>query len=398
MAAFVFAAGVCIQFPGASVSPQSEKQVWLDLARGLSALAVCAGHLRGALFADYGSLQHPGVFTQIFYFATGLGHQAVIVFFVLSGYFVGGSVLQRGAGFRFSSYALTRLTRLWVVLIPALFLTWAAGMLASRWVPELLAGAYAASWNSGPQPGQYADDALTLLGNLLFLQTITVQTYGLNGPLWSLANEFWYYVLFPLVAVALGAAGHSRAVGRIACAVVAAGLLCWLPADCVELMGVWLLGVAAHWLVRRTVQRRRPLGLIASGAAFATALLYAKSGSLQQWLGWPSDWVVALGFTPFCIVLARWPRPGTPFGCAIGRVGGGLSEISYSLYLAHFPVVALLGGLWLRGNVLVPGPITFAAWSVCLLSLLFVATSFWWLSERHTVTLRQWLANKLRLD
>src|SRR6202030_1593882 len=36
------------------------------------------------------------------------------------------------------------------------------------------------------------------LGNLFFVQTILCRTFGSNGPLWSLANEFWYYVLFPL--------------------------------------------------------------------------------------------------------------------------------------------------------------------------------------------------------
>jgi peptidoglycan/LPS O-acetylase OafA/YrhL len=36
----------------------------------------------------------------------------------------------------------------------------------------------------------------TFVGNLLQLQTIVVSSLGSNGPLWSLANEWWYYVLF----------------------------------------------------------------------------------------------------------------------------------------------------------------------------------------------------------
>ena len=44
-------------------------------------------------------------------------------------------------------------------------------------------------------------DAATFWGNLVFLQTILVPTYGTNALLWSLANEFWYYMLFPLLAV-----------------------------------------------------------------------------------------------------------------------------------------------------------------------------------------------------
>ena len=66
----------------------------LDLVRGLSALLVMLGHLRSFLFLDFGELHGAGVIAKLFYFCTGLGHQAVMVFFVLSGYFVGGSVLS----------------------------------------------------------------------------------------------------------------------------------------------------------------------------------------------------------------------------------------------------------------------------------------------------------------
>jgi peptidoglycan/LPS O-acetylase OafA/YrhL len=66
----------------------------LDLVRGLSALVVMAGHLRAFIFEDFGNLATPGPLSKIFYFITGLGHQAVMVFFVLSGYFVGGAVCK----------------------------------------------------------------------------------------------------------------------------------------------------------------------------------------------------------------------------------------------------------------------------------------------------------------
>jgi peptidoglycan/LPS O-acetylase OafA/YrhL len=42
--------------------------------------------------------------------------------------------------------------------------------------------------------------ATTFVGNLAFLQTIAVPIFGTNGPMWSLANEFWYYLIFPLAA------------------------------------------------------------------------------------------------------------------------------------------------------------------------------------------------------
>jgi hypothetical protein len=36
---------------------------------------------------------------------------------------------------------------------------------------------------------------IAFLGNFAFLQTICVPIFGTNGPMWSLANEFWYYII-----------------------------------------------------------------------------------------------------------------------------------------------------------------------------------------------------------
>ena len=61
---------------------------WLDLARWLSAFFVVAEYLRAAMFVNFSDLGGFNVFDQALYFCTTLGHQAVMVFFVLSGYFV----------------------------------------------------------------------------------------------------------------------------------------------------------------------------------------------------------------------------------------------------------------------------------------------------------------------
>ena len=76
----------------------------------MAAIAVCAGHLRSALLVDYSQLTHSSYMLKAFYFLTGLGHQAVIIFFVLSGFFVGGSILKNLENFSFKRYFTTRLT------------------------------------------------------------------------------------------------------------------------------------------------------------------------------------------------------------------------------------------------------------------------------------------------
>lgn len=185
-------------------SPHGAASVHLDALRGIAAVGVCLSHLRDFFFQDYPKLPHHNLLLAA-YFISGLGHQWVIVFFVLSGYLVGGSVLRSFSLNRWSwrNYLLNRLTRLYVVLIPGLLF---GGLLDVAGIHLFGPG--------GIYSGQTGTHELTfavlnrlsvpiLVGNYAFLQGIYVPTFGSNGPQWSLANEFWYYRVFPLLACAL---------------------------------------------------------------------------------------------------------------------------------------------------------------------------------------------------
>jgi peptidoglycan/LPS O-acetylase OafA/YrhL len=70
---------------------------FLHFLRWISALTVLVWHLVVFLFVPYSQLQSPGVLLKMFYWATGFGHQAVLVFFVLSGFLVGGGWWKKSA-------------------------------------------------------------------------------------------------------------------------------------------------------------------------------------------------------------------------------------------------------------------------------------------------------------
>ena len=217
---------------------KAERFYHLDFLRGLAALLVLASHLRAYTFKSFGELEHTDALTSAFYFITGLGHQAVIVFFALSGFLVGGKAFENivSGRFEWSRYILRRLTRLWIVIIPALFLTLMFDSLGSRLSHgNGYDGSYYGIYSQGPSAPRGVDDSLiSFLGNLAFLQTIYVPTFGSNGPMWSLANEFWYYIIFPMAAWAF--LSHMAAVTRI-------GALCCL---CLHLLlfhcGCWRAG------------------------------------------------------------------------------------------------------------------------------------------------------------
>ena len=176
---------------------------FLDFVRWFAATLVVIEHVRSLLIVDYGSLQSSGVFAKAFYFFTGFGHESVVVFFVISGFLVGGKVLDdwHKDRFQWNRYLCDRISRLYSVLIVALLLGTVIDTTGSTWFSA-----------TGMYDGDRAEQIAVLttesanrvhptvfVGNLVMLQNIYVPTYGSNGPLWSLAHEWWYYLLFPLL-------------------------------------------------------------------------------------------------------------------------------------------------------------------------------------------------------
>lgn len=302
---------------------------WFDIVRGVCALLVCAGHLRAVLVVEFSAIDQPSFWHQIFYALTGLGHQAVIVFFVLSGFFVGGAVLK--PGFDGRRYAVARLARLWVVLLPCLLLTCWLDAVTRGLAPSILDGANQARWHSGPEAGRYDAGASTFLGNALFLQTVAVPVYGSNSPLWSLACEFWYYVLFPLLAVALGWAGQGAATAsRVLALAAAMALLSWLPADLIGGFAVWLMGTLAWrctspsappW-VAFAARRLWPLTTLLCLVAVA----YGKSPGWQVRMGVDADLMLGAAFALWCLSMTgqgsfcRAPGGALVVGCPTCRI------------------------------------------------------------------------------
>ncbi|MDA7877732.1 acyltransferase [Akkermansiaceae bacterium] len=375
----------------------------LDLVRGLSALLVMLGHLRGFVFFDLGELENPSIATKAFYFATGLGHQAVMVFFVLSGYFVGGSVLSGLAKKRFTwaGYATARLTRLWMVLLPALLLTLAIDLLGQSWNPEAYAGAFKDRFMSGPSSVQpAAHDLVTFFGNMGFLQTVTMPVYGSNGPLWSLANEFWYYVMFPLLIVPLWRMIGSRerttnsrwGVGGMSLLLFGV-IVSWLPKPLVMSSLIWLMGAVVWWCLWKTKGQQSETGVqsgrmqrgkwgwwILGAGLFMGSLVASKT---EHWLG--SDYVVGITFAIWLLFLpGTWRMPA-----GLGKLVTGLSEISYTLYVVHFPLLFFVSAVVLKGRQFPADGMGFLWFGGLSAGVLVISILMWWLFERNTGWVRK---------
>ena len=372
-----------------------DRNLWLDLIRGSSALLVCLGHLRNAMLVDYSALVQPNIAIKAFYALTSLGHQAVMVFFVLSGYFVGGAVLRAGAKFSWGSYLNSRLTRLWVVLIPCLIVTWGVGQILLDAAPAVLAGANVETWHSGPKLGEYSASFSTLLANIFFMQTITSPVFGLNSPLWSLANEFWYYMLFPLLATAVSLVGSGKSHARIA-ALVLTIIIAWcLPKEMLYGFLIWMLGVAVYCLqpaakmISKNIMR---ILLLAAFVLFGLALAYSKSTSPIQTMPFESDFLIGLTFAFLCLILTKQSFPKLR-ETWFAKASQYLSEVSYSLYLSHFPIIILIAATIYESQKRVPDRLLLAQFFAWTLLLLGLAMALWWLFESRTTFVRSKVSN-----
>ena len=102
--------------------------LWLDMFRWVAAFCVLLDHVNTILFVKILTLPRAdrSIEQYVLAFFAGFGRPAVLVFFVLSGFLVGGTSLRKyisRENLNSIEYFSSRLSRLWIVLIPGLLLT-----------------------------------------------------------------------------------------------------------------------------------------------------------------------------------------------------------------------------------------------------------------------------------
>jgi peptidoglycan/LPS O-acetylase OafA/YrhL len=347
-------------------------------------------------FVDYQHLPQSSWFLKALYFVTGFGHQAVMVFFVLSGFLISATVLksQFAGTWSWKEYAINRSTRLYVVLIPGL-------LLGALW--DTLG-----SWlfsSTGIYTHPVADlgpavpvQNLTLgnfVGNLLYLQTILCATFGSNGPLWSLANEFWYYVLFPL-GLSAGIAWRKRPSVSVVLTILAMAVCLFIGSGILLGFLIWLAGcvlVLAHRNLQLQSNRWLLSCLLLSFLLLFGCLAAVRIGRLTD----PeSDLIVGLTFTLFLFFVLQvgWGAANV----AYGKLSRFFAGFSYSLYVLHFPFL-----LFLRARI-TPG----SRWAPDARHLFYAffigaaALSYAWFvsvfTESKTPVVRKWIASAIGIQ
>ncbi|MFC0252450.1 acyltransferase family protein [Massilia consociata] len=361
------------------------QSVLISALRGLAALQVAASHLRAEIYPGLRTLEDPSLAYLGLAFLTGFAHQAVVVFFLISGWLVGGSLMNRmGKPQAIANYAIDRFTRLWTVLLPTFVLTLAIGLVIGAAVP-------------GPMDFDPANEfsAASFVGNLLGLQTMTVPYYGGNYPLWSLAHETWYYIQFPLLLLVIAGGGALR---RAAAAAALVLLLVTLRDMIALYFALWLLGAVFSRVRIDCGSVCRGVLLLLTLALFVYYRLTGINDDLVPG-SFMQDIICSVPFLLFLATLQQQVDTASPTYVRINRIAVFFSEFSFSLYVLHIPVIDLIryaGRQFLGRDRLDPYVATDFLWYFAVLGTVVVASYvFYLLFERHTIRIRNALKSLL---
>jgi peptidoglycan/LPS O-acetylase OafA/YrhL len=342
----------------------------LDGVRGLAILGVVVWHyVISPLQGVYGS-SAPFVLR-----ALGLTGSGVDLFFVLSGFLIGGLLLDhRQSPNYFQAFYIRRLCR----IVPLYFVWLGLFYLLVKTGPALLASPVVGRIFQQPFP---VWSYLTFTQNLLMARAETLGPEWL-GITWSLAVEEQFYLLLPLMvrflaprrlpvacALLVLAAPVHRA---IADSRGAFGALVLMPCRADAL----LLGVLCAYLLRRDAGR----GLVAGsrwalyGIAVSASLACLAALGYRQSAGFASLLAVLYAAV---LLIAVTERRGPVTWLVRQRWLRGLGLLAYGVYLIHQAVNGLAHGMILGRP---PGVSTIPEVAVTLVA--FAATlafaAFFW--------------------
>ncbi len=294
---------------------------YLDIVRVIASFAVLFQHL---------SMYNNDVFA----FFSNYGHPAVMGFFILSGYVIAFVADQREK--TFDVFLKHRFARLYSVMIVAWLLT----------IILDTAGPYI---NNAVYEGMISKDNVLVrsFAHLFFLQEswfISIQFFS-NQPLWSLAYEFWYYVLFGLMFLYNG---------KYKLALIALTVLIMGPVILIY-GSIWFAGAYLYKLHKKEIQVHPTLANLVFLVSIPVIFSYPYWNhnilpidlgsygklSLRTFL----DDIIFAFFILINIFYFRYSNFSFSILAPVIRF---LSGISFALYVFHFPLILFYKALLTR--------------------------------------------------
>jgi len=209
--------------------------------------------------------------------------------------------------------------------------------------------------------------------------------------LWSIANEFWYYLLFPLGLLAL--LRRTRLWRRLACiALVAAIALTIAPVILVQ-FPIWLMGTALA-VIPSPPLALSPWPWLRTAAAVvyvAATLAFERLRTSHTVVADMLFGLLTAGFL-YLLLSARKRAREQSLGTRLSR---SLARFSYTLYVMHLPLLVLIAALSLGKARWIPDPWHVLIASTFLALTLVCAYTLAFFTEFRTDRLREWIERRL---
>ncbi|HEY7302417.1 MAG TPA: acyltransferase family protein [Xanthobacteraceae bacterium] len=280
------------------------------------------------------------------------GYVGVDIFFVISGFLISNIIFKSVAQSRFSyiEFYVRRIRRIFPALIVVLVACLVFGWFA------LLPVDYKAL-------GQHVAAGAAFVSNFRILdESGYFDTAAQLKPLlhlWSLGIEEQFYILWPLVVVALSRDPRKMWVGLLGLAALSfllnVVLIQYKPVASFYLpvTRFWELGIGAA-LAYAAMHYGEPVGLVGRGFPFGGPALKRAAGEVYGWTGVLLI-VLAVAFFDSAVAFPGWrallPTIGAALiisagtmNCSVGRMLSNrplvlIGLISYPLYLWHWPLL-----------------------------------------------------------
>jgi peptidoglycan/LPS O-acetylase OafA/YrhL len=340
----------------------------IDALKAIAALLVLLNH-----FSSYGPLAAAAreAFPAIFDWCFEYGRMAVQVFLVIAGFLAARGLSAHGEALTVSPLPLIwkRYLRLALPYLAAIGLAIVASAVADHWLDD----------EAIPDRATFSQ----WLAHAFLLHSL-LGFDSLSAGVWYIAIDFQ---LFALMALLLWA-GRARLVAPALVLIVAAASLFWFNLDAswdnwaIYFFGSYGLGAAAWW----AADRRQPafwLGAIATVAVAALVL------DFRLRIGLALGIALLLGFGRRTGFLESWPD---------ARPLAFLGQISYSIFLVHFPILLLANSLYFQLELSSPDSVVLGLALVLTVSIATATVFYRWIespeaSRRITAALR-WLFGK----
>lgn len=347
---------------------------YLDLMRFTAALAVMLGHM------DLDGL--PMAWMPLSRFS----HEAVIIFFVLSGFIIYYSTTSRASSWQ--QYAVARLSRIYSVTLPAVLLS----VVLALWLGSQH-GFDSTKFSNYSPPAVW-----DTISTLLFLNESWMNDVDLtmNNPYWSLNYEVWFYVMFG--AFYFGGTRWRWWLVGVAALIAGPAILVLQP---IWLLGAWLAASGRHatrwtagraWLVFLGTVALIVLINTSDADRLMQSYLYENVSGFWRLDGsqrFITDYLIGLALCLHIAAYSSLPVTVQDFFARHQGLFATLAGFSFTLYLFHRPMTQLLG-VWY------PQPAG-AVWQTALLALgiLLACWVISWGTERQLPRWRQGFARVL---